>query len=132
MSSQLPKNKTGFGRLLSASIFSWYGFRDTYKTEEGFRQECWVGCILIPLSFFVADSTIEWILLILSYLNVLLMEIVNSSMEATVDRCGLEIHPLAKKAKDAGSAAVMLAIIMAVIAWGAIMFSNFCYPVVLQ
>ncbi len=112
------QNKTGFGRLLSASIFSWQGFRATYRTEESFRQECWVGCVLIPLSFYLADSPVEWLLLILTYLNVLLMEMVNTAVEAAIDRFGEEIHPLAGKAKDAGSAVVMLAIIMAVLAWG--------------
>ncbi|PID63501.1 MAG: diacylglycerol kinase [Gammaproteobacteria bacterium] len=117
------KNKTGLGRWWSASIFSWQGFRDTYKTEEGFRQETWVGMVLIPLSFFVADSVIEWLLLVLTYLTILLAEMLNTAMEATVNRFGTEWNELTGKAKDAGSAAVMIAIIMTVITWGAILFT---------
>lgn len=121
MNDKLPTNHTGLRRLVSASVFSWQGFRDTYKTEESFRQECWVGCVLIPLSFFVADTAVEWILLMVSYLLIPYTEILNTSIEAVVDRFGGEIHELSGKAKDAGSSAVFLAIVIAVITWGGIL-----------
>lgn len=118
-----PENNSGLRRIVNACRFSWQGLVATYQTEEAFRQECYCGIITVPLSFIIADNTVEWVLLILTYLLVLLTEIINSSIEATVDRFGGERHQLSGKAKDAGSAAVAMAILMAVLTWVAISFS---------
>ncbi len=117
-----PVNNTGLRRILNASKFSWQGLRATYRSEAAFRQECYVGVLALPLSFFIADNVVEWVLLITSFLLVLLTEIINSAIEATVDRFGSERHELAGKAKDAGSAAVAVAIAIAVLTWLPITF----------
>lgn len=117
-----PPNNTGMKRLINAAKFSLQGFRATFKSEEAFRQECYIGILLVPLSFYIADTAIEWILLIASFLLILLTEMLNSSIEAAVDRFGPEKHNLSGKAKDAGSAAVSIAIIIALITWLPIIF----------
>ncbi len=117
-----PGNNTGLRRILNASKFSWQGLRATYRSEAAFRQECYVGVLALPLSFLLADSVVEWVLLIISFLLILLTEIINSAIEATVDRFGGERHELAGKAKDAGSAAVAVAIVIALLTWLPITF----------
>ncbi len=106
----------GFKRLKNAFYYSVDGFKDTYKTEEGFRQEVIAFIALFPLSFFVASNPIEWLLLICSILLVMVVEILNTAVEATVDKFEQQ-HPMFKKAKDAGSAAVALSITIATIIW---------------
>lgn len=115
-----PKNNTGIRRLLNATRFSIQGFKSTFKTEAAFRQECYLGLIALPVSFFIASSTIEWVLLITSFLFLMLVEVINSAIEATVDRFGDEYHNLSGKAKDAGSAAVAIAIFIVFITWSSI------------
>lgn len=115
-----PKNNTGIRRLLNATRFSIQGFKSTFKTEAAFRQECYLGLIALPVSFFIASSTIEWVLLITSFLLLMLVEVINSAIEATVDRFGDEYHNLSGKAKDAGSAAVAIAIFIVFITWSSI------------
>lgn len=119
-------NKTGnkgFKRIINATKYSIDGIKSTWQTEEAFRQESLATIILLPLSFWVADSVIEWLLLVVTLLLLLLVEIINSSIEAVVDRFGHDWHELSKKAKDAGSAAVSIAIVIAVITWVAILFT---------
>lgn len=119
-------NKTGnkgIKRIINATKFSIDGIKATWQSEEAFRQEAVAAMILLPLSFWVAESVIEWILLVVTVLLLLLVEIVNSSIEAVVDRFGSDWHELSKKAKDAGSAAVSIAIAIAVLTWGAILFT---------
>lgn len=120
-----PTNNRGLRRILNACKFSWQGFVSTFKTEEAFRQECYLGFIIAPLSFVIADTVVEWILLVLTYLLVLLTEIINSSIEATVDRFGSERHQLSGKAKDAGSAAVSIAILIAMLTWGSLLVTKY-------
>lgn len=112
-----PANNTGLRRLINACRFSYQGFVATFKTEAAFRQECYVGLFLIPLSIAIADNLIEWLLLIITFLLVLLTEIINSAIEATIDRFGSERHHLSGKAKDATSAAVAVALLCAVLTW---------------
>lgn len=117
MEMHKPPNNTGLKRLINAAKFSAQGFGATFRSEEAFRQECYVGIIAIPLSFFIASTIIEWILLVISFLIVLLTEMINSSIEAAVDRFGPEHNKLSGKAKDAGSAAVSIAIFIALATW---------------
>ncbi|MBS9778417.1 MAG: diacylglycerol kinase [Gammaproteobacteria bacterium] len=112
-----PENNTGLKRIINAAKFSYQGFVATFKTEAAFRQECFAGIIALPLSFFVASTAIEWILLVGSFLLVMLVEIINSAIEATVDRFGEERHELSGKAKDAGSAAVFMALTICTLTW---------------
>lgn len=113
-----PKNNTGIKRLLNAGKFSWQGLGATYQSEAAFRQECWATLILLPLSVIIADSLAMWTALVVSWLLVMLVELLNSAIEAVVDRIGCEHHPLSGKAKDIGSAAVLLALIIAALVWG--------------
>lgn len=117
-----PKNNTGIKRVINATRFSYQGLRATFKTEAAFRQECFVGLLALPLSFWLAESVIEWILLMFSFMLILLTEIINSAIEAAIDRMGQSPHELSGKAKDAGSAAVSIALMIALLTWGSIAF----------
>jgi diacylglycerol kinase (ATP) len=110
----------GPGRVVQAFRYSIDGFAGTWRTEGAFRQEVLIAAVLIPLSVFLQVTMIEHVLLVGSVLMVLIVELLNSSMEAAIDRISLDRHPLSKKAKDTGSAAVLLAILLATIVWGAI------------
>ena len=110
-------NKKGIERLVNAIIFSMAGFKATWQNEEAFRQEVIVFIIASPLAIWLADNTIEIVLLIGSIGLVLLIELLNSAIEAVVDRIGTEHHELSGRAKDIGSAAVMLSILLALSTW---------------
>ncbi len=108
---------TGFTRIIKASQYSWQGLRAAYKHEAAFRQEIWASLILIPLGFWLGQSGVEKALLIGTVLLLPLVEILNSSIEAVVDRIGEEHHELAGRAKDMGSAAVAIAIVLLIVVW---------------
>ena len=108
------------GRVIRAFGFSIEGLAATWRTEGSFRLEVLCAAVLIPLSVFLRVPLLEHVLLVGSVLMVLIVELLNSSMEATIDRISLDRHPLSKKAKDTGSAAVLLAVLLATIVWGAI------------
>ena len=116
------KGKTGIKRLINAFGYSIEGFKIAFQKEDAFRQECYLSIILIPLAFYLASSAIELSLMIGSVLFVPIIELLNSSIEATVDRISLDKHHLSKRAKDIGSAAVFLAIVNAILIWFAILF----------
>lgn len=116
------KGKTGIKRLINAFGYSIQGFKIAFQKEDAFRQECYLSIILIPLAFYLASSPIELSLMIGSVLFVPIIELLNSSIEATVDRISLDKHHLSKRAKDIGSAAVFLAIVNAILIWFAILF----------
>ena len=113
---------TGIKRLLKAGQYSWQGVRAAYKHEEAFRQEVWVLAVAIPLALWLGDYGLEKVLLIGSILLVLIVELLNSAVEAVVDRIGTEVHKLSGRAKDMGSAAVTLAIINALLVWILLLF----------
>ncbi|MFK5985348.1 MAG: diacylglycerol kinase [Pseudomonadota bacterium] len=108
---------TGFKRIIKAGIYSIQGFKAAYQYEAAFRQELFAGIFLIPIAFWIASSGIELVILIASLLLVLICEIINSAIEAVVDRQGEEYHILAGRAKDMGSAAVFLALLNAGFCW---------------
>jgi diacylglycerol kinase (ATP) len=112
------KGKTGLKRLWNAFGYSLAGFRAAYKHEDAFRQEVLLAAILIPLAFWMPVTHIGKILMISSVLLVVIVELLNSAIEATVDRISIEDHDLAKRAKDIGSSAVMLSLINVVTVWG--------------
>ena len=116
------KGKTGLRRLMNATKYSAQGFRGAWQTEEAFRQE---ACAMLPIAVLLPVTIIEKLLLILGLFIVLIVEILNSAIEAVVDRFGGEIHPLSGKAKDLGSAAVLLALTICAIIWCTILVSNF-------
>lgn len=112
------KGKTGLKRLWNAFGYSLAGFRAAYKHEDAFRQEIHLAAVLIPLALWLPATQIGKILMISSVLLVIIVELLNSAIEATVDRISIEDHDLAKRAKDIGSSAVMLSLINVVIVWG--------------
>jgi diacylglycerol kinase (ATP) len=117
-SGQSPyKGAGGIMRIVGAMRNSFAGLAGAVRGEDAFRQELALAAILVPLAFWVGRSGFERALLIGSVLLVLIVELVNSAIEATVDRISLEIHPLAKRAKDLGSAAVLLALVCAGATW---------------
>ena len=101
------------------------GLQVVFQKDVAFRQEILLTVALVPLALIFGITVIEKVILIGSWFLVLIMEIVNSSIELLVDRISLEIHPLSKKIKDASSAAVLLALINAIIIWAVILVHNF-------
>jgi len=115
------KGKTGLRRLLNATRYSAQGLGAAFRHENAFRQEVIAAAVLIPLAIWLGNTGIERSLMAFSVLLVLIVELLNSAIEATVDRISLENHRLAKRAKDIGSAAVMLALLNLVLVWGLIL-----------
>jgi diacylglycerol kinase (ATP) len=115
------QNAKGLKRLINACIFSIAGFKATWQHEEAFRQEVLLLLVSAPLAFYFDTSAIEKVLLIGSVVLVLVVELLNSAVEAVVDRVGLEHHELSGRAKDIGSAAVMLSLIWAAATWALIL-----------
>ena len=115
------KGKTGLQRVWRAFHYSLEGFRAAYKCEDAFRQEALLAALLIPLAFFLPVTGVGRALMIASVLLVLIVELVNSAIEATVDRVSLDRHHLSKRAKDIGSAAVFLALSNVVIVWACVL-----------
>ena len=116
------KGKTGIRRLINAFGYSLQGFSAAFKHEDAFRQEVFMALLLIPLAFYLGASAVEQALMIASVLLVLIVELLNSAIEAAVDHTSTERHPLAKQAKDIGSAAVFIALIIVAVVWGLILF----------
>lgn len=112
------KGKTGIVRLWNAFGYSLAGFRAAYKHEDAFRQEVLLAAILIPLALWLPVGYLGKALMIGSVLLVIIVELVNSAIEATVDRISLENHDLAKRAKDIGSSAVLVSLINVLVVWG--------------
>jgi len=116
----MTTDNRGFLRVIKAAEYSWQGIKATYRFEEAFRQELWLCLILVPAAILIAVDGIELSLLLGSLILVLITELLNSGLEAVVDRIGTEHHELSGRAKDIGSAAVMLAIINVIIVWACI------------
>ncbi len=115
------KGKTGLRRLLNAFGYSLDGFKAAYKHEDAFRQEVLLAIILIPLAIYLGGNAIEKALMMTSVLLVLVVELINSAVEAVVDRVSIERHELAKRAKDIASAAVFISLVMLAVIWGFIL-----------
>ena len=118
------KGKTGFKRIWNALFYSLDGFAAAFKYEDAFRLEVLLALILIPLAFSMHIGAIGKALMIASVLLVLIVELLNSALETAVDHTSLEQHPLAKRAKDIASAAVLLSIVNALIVWGLVIFTG--------
>lgn len=112
------KGKTGLRRIWNAFNYSRDGLAAAYRHEDAFRQEIWLAVVAIPLAVWLGESGLERALMIGSVLLVLVVELLNSAIEATVNRVSLERHLLAKRAKDVGSAAVLIALLNAAVVWG--------------
>jgi diacylglycerol kinase (ATP) len=117
--------KTGLRRLLDATGYSAKGIRACWQNEAAFRQEVLLILVLLPLSFVVANSIEQWLLLVIPLLVLLVVELLNSAIENVVDRIGHELHELSGQAKDMGSAAVLICLVLIFVAWAGIGWKNF-------
>lgn len=118
MEAESPyKGQTGLRRLLTATRTSLEGFAAAVRHEDAFRQELCLAVLLVPAGLWLGRDGLERAMLVATVLFVLVVELLNSAVEATVDRISFDNHRLAKRAKDIGSAAVMLAIATAAAVW---------------
>jgi len=111
------KGRTGIDRIARATGYSLQGLVSAWREESAFRQEVALAAVLLPATYWVATSWVEAVLLAGSVMLVLIVELLNSAIEATVDRVSLDMHPLAKQAKDVGCAAVMLTLFLCSAVW---------------
>ena len=111
------KGKTGLRRLLNAFGYSIAGTIAAFKHEDAFRQEVALAVVLTPVALYFGETAINQALMISSLLFIIVVELLNSSIEATVDRISVKHHKLAKRAKDIGSAAVFFSLINATVIW---------------
>ena len=118
-----PGQAKGLIRLWRAGGYSLAGIGAAYRHEAAFRQEVWLAVVLIPLAFWLPLADFFKALLLVCMLGVLVAELLNSAIEAVVDMVSPEIHPLAKRAKDAGSAAVLVALVILAAVWGVALMS---------
>lgn len=116
---------TGWRHLVHSTRYSLKGLRAAWSNEAAFRQELALGVILLPLAWWIGQGPVEWILLLGTCLLVLIVELLNSAIESVVDRIGEERHELSGRAKDMGSAAVMLAMLLAGLTWGWLAWGKF-------
>lgn len=115
------KGKTGLQRIWNAFHYSMAGLRAAFAGEQAFRQEALLAAVLIPLAFWLPVSGIGRAAMIASVLLVLIVELLNSAIEAVVDRVSLDRHHLSKRAKDIGSAAVLLSLLDVVVVWSCVL-----------
>jgi len=114
--------ESGLKRILSAAGYSAKGLRSCWRNEAAFRQEVLASIVMIPLGLWLGETGLEKAVLIAVLLLVLIVEVLNSSIEAVVDRIGHEHHELSGLAKDQGSAAVMLSLLSVAIVWSLVLF----------
>ena len=119
------KGRTGLDRIQRALGYSMSGLRAAYKGEDAFRQECWLALVLMPSAFWLGRNWVEVALLLGSVLLVMIVELLNSGIEAAIDRVSFELHDLSKRAKDLASAAVLLSLVLCGGIWAAALWSRF-------
>lgn len=119
------KGRTGLDRVLHASGYSIAGLKAAYRGESAFRQEFWLALLMLPAAFWLGNGWLEVAILAGSVIFVLIVELLNSAVEATVDRVSFEIHDLSKLAKDYASAAVMLSLLLCGGIWLAALIHRF-------
>jgi diacylglycerol kinase (ATP) len=111
------KGRTGMDRVIRAAGYSVEGLIGAYKGESAFRQEFWASIVMLPLAFWLGRTWVEVALLAGTVMLVMVVELLNSAVEAAIDRISFENHELSKRAKDLGSAAVLLALILCAGVW---------------
>ncbi len=119
------KGRTGLDRVLHATGYSIAGLQAAYRGESALRQEFWLAAVMLPAAFWLGRSWLEVAMLAGSVILVLIVELLNSAVEATVDRVSFEIHDLSKRAKDFASAAVMLSLLLCGGIWVAALIHRF-------
>ncbi|MGH1372313.1 MAG: diacylglycerol kinase [Cellvibrionaceae bacterium] len=119
------KGKTGVKRIINAFGYSLQGFRNAWRNEAAFRQESVLVLILLPVALWLDVSVLERVALVSVLALVLIVELLNSAVEAAIDRIGPELHELSGRAKDFGSAAVFVALTLTLYVWGVILYDNY-------
>ena len=119
------KGRTGLDRIVRAAGYSMDGLALAYRGESAFRQETWAAVLLLPAAFWLGRGWVEVALLAGSVLLVLIVELLNSGIEAAIDRVSYELHDLSKRAKDLASAAVMLSLLLCAGVWTAALWHRF-------
>ena len=119
------KGRTGLDRVIRAAGYSVAGLRSAYRGESAFRQESWLAMLLLPIACWLGRGWVEIALLAGTVMLVLIVELLNSAIEAAIDRISFEIHDLSKRAKDIGSAAVFLSLLLCTGTWCAALFHRF-------
>lgn len=132
MSNQEPvvsefKSKSGLQRIFAAFFYSIDGFKSAWKNEHAFRQELVLVILGALAALLLPVSSFEKLMMIAVLILILVVELINSAIEAVVDRVSLERHVLSKNAKDFGSAAVLLTLLIAVATWSVVLFNRFYY-----
>ncbi len=125
MTTMKQPSLTGFARLVAAFRNSKAGFRDIWQREEAFRLEVMILIVSFPVAIWLATSPVQFVLLVGSILVLIIVEILNSAIEATIDRIGLEHHELSRIAKDLGSLAVLLTCLLPLGVWVSIILTQF-------
>ena len=119
------KGRTGLDRVIRATGYSIEGLAMAYRGESAFRQEFWLAVVMLPAALWVGNGWVETALLMASVLLVLIVELLNSGIEAAIDRVSFEIHDLSKRAKDLASAAVLLSLVLCGGVWLAALWHRF-------
>lgn len=121
----MKPGETGLKRIIDATGYSLKGLRAAFQGEAAFRQELLLCLVLIPLSFWLAGNALQWLALIIPLFILMMVELLNSAVESAIDRVGADYHVLSGQAKDMGSAAVMLALALIAVCWGAVAWERF-------
>jgi diacylglycerol kinase (ATP) len=119
------KGRTGLERVIRATGYSIEGLIAAYRGESAFRQEFWLAALLLPLALWVGRGWVETALLVGTVMLVLIVELLNSGIEASIDRVSLELHDLSKRAKDLASAAVFLSLLLCGLVWSMALWQRF-------
>jgi diacylglycerol kinase (ATP) len=117
--------RSGASRILDAYKYSLKGLRAAWECEEAFRQESMLAMVMLPMAFWLGTNATERMLLIITVMIVIITELINSALEAVVDRISTEHHKLSGQAKDIGSAAVMLSMLLCLLCWTMIAWQRF-------
>jgi diacylglycerol kinase (ATP) len=125
MTTNLYKGRTGLDRVMHATGYSIEGLRAAYQGESAFRQEFWLAVVMLPAAFWLGTTWVEVAVLAGSVILVLIVELLNSGIEAAIDRVSFELHELSKRAKDLGSAAVFLSLLLCGSVWLAAVWHRF-------
>lgn len=124
-SNNNARKKTGLAHFYYSFTYSMFGFYTAFKNEAAFRQELFFVVLGIVIAFMLPVTTVEKVLLVGALFIIIITELLNSAIEAVVDRISDEIHPLSKAAKDLGSAAVFTAILLCILTWGIVLWHYF-------
>ena len=120
----VPAKKKGLARIWAATVYSAEGLRACFRSEEAFRIESILSVFLIPLAFILGETALEIAMLLFPIVLVLLVELLNSAIEAVVDRVSLDYHELSKKAKDIASGAVFVSLMTFLLIWSVLLFDR--------